>query len=128
MYYLDTSAAVKLVVYEEGSASLRAWATGRERQFHSSDLLRTELLRAARRLAPDSLAQARHLIDSLLLVGLTPAIFEKAALLEPSTLRNWDAIHLAAAMEIGDGLQGIVTYDKRQAEGAARLGLSVVSP
>ena len=128
MYYLDTSAAVKLVVEEKESAFLRAWLTPRESRIFSSDLLRTELLRATRRLAPDSMGQARLLIDSLLLIGLTSAIFENAARLDPFILRSLDALHLAAAIEMGDNLQGIVCYDRRMAESATQLGITVIGP
>ncbi len=128
MYYLDTSAAVKLVVSEEESGSLRTWLSPREDQIFSSDLLRTELLRTTRRVAPTAMVQARLLLDSLLLVGLTSAVLEKAALLESIALRSLDAIHLAAAIEMGDDLQGMVCYDRRLAQSATQLGITVIGP
>ncbi|MFQ5517969.1 MAG: PIN domain-containing protein [Acidimicrobiia bacterium] len=47
MFYLDTSAAVKLVVAERGSTALERWLASRDEQVVSSDVLRMELLRAA---------------------------------------------------------------------------------
>jgi predicted nucleic acid-binding protein len=128
MHYLDTSAAVKLVVAEKGSAALRRWITAREEGMFSSDLLRTELLRATRRSAREEMVQARAVLDSLILVTLSTAVCERAAILEPDVLRSLDSLHLAAALEMGDELEGIVTYDRRLAGGAVALGLNVFAP
>jgi predicted nucleic acid-binding protein len=128
VFYLDTSAAVKLVVAERGSTALRRWLASRDEQIVSSDLLRTELLRATRRVAPEQMVQARAVLDALILVTLSTTVCERAALLEPDLLRSLDALHLAAALEIGDELEAIVTYDQRLAESAEALGISVVAP
>jgi len=128
VFYLDTSAAVKLVVAERGSTALRRWLGSRDDETFSSDLLRTELLRVTRRVAPDQMIQARAVLDSLILLRLSTEICERAAMLEPDLLRSLDALHLAAALEVGDELEGLVTYDRRLAEGARGLGIGVVSP
>lgn len=128
MHYLDTSAAVKLVVAEKGSTALRRWATAREESMFSSDLLRTELLRATQRAAPEHMVQARAVLDSLILLTLSTAVCERAAILEPGALRSLDSLHLAAALEVGDELEGVVTYDQRLANGAEALGLRIVAP
>jgi len=128
VFYLDTSAAVKLVVVEQGSKGLQKWLASRDGQIGSSDLLRTELLRATRRAAPEQMVQARAVLDSLILVAFSSAVFERAAMLEPNLLRSLDSLHLAAALEFGDELEGMVTYDQRLAEGARALGIDVVAP
>ncbi len=128
MFYLDTSAAVKLVVVERGSTALRRWLAEHDQQIVSSDLLRTELLRATRRAAPEQMVLARAVLDSLILIVLSTAVCERAARLEPELLRSLDALHLAAALEIGDELEGVVTYDERMASGARALGIHVVAP
>ena len=102
VFYLDTSAAVKLVVVEKGSAALRRWIVDRDERIVSSDLLRTELLRATRRAAPEQMVQARLVLESLILVTLSTVVCERAAVLEPDLMRSLDALHLAAALEIGD--------------------------
>lgn len=127
-YYLDTSAAVKLVVAEPETRSLRTWTRGQERNLVSSDLTRTELLRATMRSAPDQLVQARAVLDSLVLLTLPSAIFERAALLRPDLLHSLDALHLAAALELGDDLDGLVTYDARLADAAQANGVAVLAP
>jgi predicted nucleic acid-binding protein len=128
VFYLDTSAAVKLVVAEPGTTALRRWLASRDGAMVSSDLLRTELLRATRRAAPEQMVQARAVLDALILLTLSSAVFERAAMLEPDLLRSLDALHLAAALELGDELKGMVTYDRRLAEGAKALGVQVVAP
>ncbi len=128
MFYLDTSAAVKLVVAERGSQALRRWLAWRDGEIVSSDLLRTELLRATRRAAPAQMVQARAVLDSIGLITMPAAIFERAATLEPNLLRSLDSMHLAAALELGDELEGVIKYDSRMADGARSLGISVIAP
>jgi predicted nucleic acid-binding protein len=74
------------------------------------------------------MVQARAVLDSLILVALSAAVCERAAMLEPDVLRSLDSLHLAAALEMGDELDGIVTYDRRLADGAEALGLNVLAP
>ena len=128
MFYLETSAAAKLLLHESATAPLRRWLAPRVSVVFSSDLLRTELLRLARRSSPDVVLQARAALDSMLLSGLSTETFERAALLEPAQMRSLDALHLAAALEVGPDLKGIVTYDARLAEAAAAIGVPVISP
>lgn len=42
--------------------------------------------------------------------------------------RSLDAIHLASALQCGDALGHVVTYDARMAAAARALGLRIVSP
>ena len=128
MFYLDTSAAVKLVVPERGSAALRDWMQSRADRVFGSDLLRTELLRAMRRVAPGHMLEARAVLDSIVMLQLSTSVCERAAVLEPDLLRSLDALHLAAALEMGDELEGLVTYDQRLAKSASALGIGVVAP
>lgn len=127
-YYMDSSAAVKLVLNEPGSRALATWAAAHSDDVVSSDLLRTELLRATRRGAPEHMPRARKVVESITLLSLPPATFERAAELEPYTLRSLDALHLASALELGDELDGLVTYDDRLAAAAALHGIAVIAP
>lgn len=125
--YLDSSAIVKLVVEEPESSPLRAWIE--QTQDHtSSALARTEVLRAVRRLGPADVERARSALHGIDLIAIDEAQLEVAALLEPPALRTLDAIHLAAALTLGDELLAIVTYDERMAEAARALGLPVAQP
>jgi predicted nucleic acid-binding protein len=126
--YLDTSAATKLVVSEAGSTSLSRWIAALDEPVVSSDLLRTELLRAVRRRKPSAMTQARAVLDSITLTDMPTSLFERAALLEPTGLRSLDALHIAAALDLGDELSAIVTYDDRMVEATEALGLIALSP
>lgn len=128
VFYLDTSAIVKLVIDEPESEALEAWVASRADDLVSSDLVRTELLRGVRRVAPGRIERARAALDGMDLVVMRTALFERAAELDPPLLRSLDALHLACALDLGDELDGIVTYDDRL-EGAARdHGVSVIAP
>ena len=127
-YYLDTSAALKLVVAEDETTALTAWLERHGDDVVSSDLLRTELLRATRRGAPHAMPRARAVLDAVTLLTLPTSTFERAADLDPELLRSLDALHLAAALELGDDLDGLVTYDDRLADAAQLHGISVINP
>ena len=126
--YVDTSALVKLVVAEAETAALRAWLETEDRELVACDLVRTELIRVVRRADADRVLRARAVLDSLVLVQVTTAVFEAAGRLEPNALRSLDAIHLAVALTLGDDLDGLVTYDDRLGEAAAANGVQVVTP
>ena len=127
-YYLDTSAAVRLVVDESGSRVLRSWIDREDPDFVSSDLLRVELLRACRRHSPDAVAAARACLDAVSLVPLTTELCQRASEIDPSVMRSLDALHLASALALGDELRGVLTYDERLADGCRAYGLPVLSP
>ena len=127
-HYLDTSALVKLVVAEQESDALRSWLAEVSRQPVACDLVRTELLRAVRRADPALMVPARRVLDAVTLIEVSTAMFEAAGRLDPSVLRTLDALHVAAALDLGDDLEGLVTYDGRLADGAELNGIPVVAP
>lgn len=127
-YYMDTSALAKLVVSEPGTPALHAWVTEAGRELVSSDLARTELARAARRTDPAHLLRVRAVLDTLILLRVTTAVFEEAGRLDPTGLRSLDALHLAAALTLGDELEAVVTYDERLAEACLANGVPVLAP
>lgn len=127
-HYLDTSALVKLVVAEPETDALRTWLSEKNRDPVACDLARTELLRAVRRAVPDRILQARAVLDSITLTEVTTSLFEEAGRLDPTALRSLDAIHLAAALDLGDELDSLVTYDDRLAEAARSNGIAVTAP
>lgn len=124
--YLDSSALVKLVVPEAESASLRAYVTARS-PLASCSIARVEVVRAVGRHSAQHVDTARELLDALDLAQLDDELLDLAADLD-APLRSLDAIHIAAAMEFGDELEALVTYDAGMARAAQALGLAVVSP
>jgi predicted nucleic acid-binding protein len=127
-FYVDTSAFLKLVVREQHSEALQVWAAGHDGELFSSDLLTTEALRTARRHSTAALGETRRRLDALTIVRLGADVFERAAELDPGILRTLDALHLAAALLVGDELEAIVTYDRRLADAAGLHGVQVLAP
>ncbi|MEJ7802867.1 MAG: type II toxin-antitoxin system VapC family toxin [Candidatus Limnocylindria bacterium] len=125
--YLDSSAAVKLIVREAESEALESWLRPHD-VLTSSALLRTELLRAIRRGAPRRIAEARAALAAFTLRAVDDEILDVAGDIGPSSIRSLDAIHLATALRLATALDAIVTYDRRMIEGAVLLGLPVASP
>ncbi|WP_136706051.1 type II toxin-antitoxin system VapC family toxin [Agromyces sp. H66] len=127
-HYLDTSALVKLVIEEAESVALADWLAAAERGPVTSDLARTELLRSVRRWAPEQAVAATQLLEAMTVLTLATSTFETAARLDPAELRSLDALHIAEALELGDELDGFVTYDDRQADAVRAYGIEVVAP
>lgn len=126
--YLDTSAAVKLLMTEPESAALRRWLRRRPKRA-SAALLRVELVRVVRRAGfPRLIPEARRLLGGVHLIRLDDALLDSAADLDPTELRSLDSIHLAAASSLGDDLAAVVTYDERLLAAAASLGLPTATP
>lgn len=124
--YLDTSAAMKLILHEPRSDALVAeLAGGDDRRLVSSWLLHTEMHCAAGRHPQDvDLDAVRTVLDAVSLVDLTRGDLLAAGTHAP--LRSNDAIHLAVALRIG--ADEMVTYDGELIERAANAGLPVLAP
>jgi hypothetical protein len=125
-WYLDTSAFLKLLTQEHNSVAMRKWVISHD-SLWSSQLLRTESVRAASRLgiSNDNVETA---LESVSLILPSVATFYTAGHLSPHSLRSLDAIHLATALEMGEDLDGIVTYDERLITASRDASLQVVSP
>lgn len=127
-WYLDTSAATKLIVEEPESEAFRAWAAGDDVRMVACELTRTELIRAVRRRAPSLVGDAVGAWEAVEDFPVPATLFRAAAFLEPAGLGTLDALHLAAALDLGGAIEGIATYDARLASAAAAQGLAVTSP
>lgn len=124
--YLDTSAAMKLVLDEPQSKALIAdLADSDDRQLVSSWLLHTEMHCAAGR-HPQTvdLEAVQTVLDSVNLIDLTRGDLLAAGTHAP--LRSNDAIHLTVALRVS--AEEIVTYDKELIEQATAAGVPVLSP
>lgn len=128
MVYLDSSALVKLVVSEPESMALRLYLVD-HRERVSSALAHVEVCRAVRRKGASeaALRRAEHVLARIGLVALDEPLLRAAAALSPTGLRSLDAVHLATALSL-DGLDAVVTYDRRFDAAASEAGLAVESP
>lgn len=123
--YLDTSAAMKLLVEEKESAALLTVLTTSSRRLAASWLLHTELHCAAgRNPAVIEPASISIVLDAVTLIDITRGDLLAAGTHAP--LRSNDAIHLATALRLG--ADEIVTYDNELARAADAAGLRAISP
>lgn len=125
-WYLDTSAFLKLVVAEKESPAMQEWLV-RNHPMWSSQLLRSEALRAGARLGIDE-ESVEHALGTVSLILPATSTFWTAGKLAPPTFRTLDSLHLATALELGDELDGIVTYDARMTDAARALSIRTVAP
>lgn len=124
--YLDTSAAMKLLVDEaESDALIDELASDASRRLVASWLLHTELHCAAGR-HPDALDidAVSAVLETVDLIDLTRGDMLVAGTHAP--LRSNDALHLATALRLG--ADEFFSYDHELAEAAARAGLRVRAP
>ena len=127
--YLDASALVKLVLPEPETGALMGFLTAWPDRV-SSALARVEIFRALRRARANRAARRRayRVLSHVALVKIDDVVLEAAARVGPPDLRSLDAVHLATARSLQDGLAGIVTYDTRLARAATRSRVKVWSP
>jgi hypothetical protein len=127
-FYIDASAALKLVVEERESSALADALAGD--QLISSEICRVELARAIRRLGLGQGAEllVRGVVERIELLRLDDQILDRASEVGPTDLRTLDAIHLASALAIGRELDAVVTYDRRLAAAAEGAGFAVLTP
>lgn len=125
--YVDSSALVKLVIPEPESAALRAELARWERQV-SSALVRVEVVRACARVDARARGIAEEVVRALDLVAVDDELLDRAARVDPSALRSLDAIHVASALLVSDGLGVVIAYDERLTQAMAAVGLPTAAP
>jgi uncharacterized protein len=129
LYYIDISAALKLLAEESHSRTFAAfYDESAGASWVSSALLRIEVIRAVSRAMPAALPDARALLLAFDYVSIDDEVVE-AAMNEPDRmLRSLAAIHLATARVLGPDLDGLATYDDRLAVAAKDAGIPVIDP
>ncbi len=127
--YLDSSAILKLVWPEAETNALRA-ALERWPDRVSSVLARVEVNRALHRTAAPLAIRARGdaVLAAMVLINIDDGVLARASSFTDPLLRSIDAMHLAAALSIGDDPEAFVTYDDRLARAAVRQRLTVLHP
>ena len=127
--YVDTSAAMKLLVEEKESAEL---ADRLQRRAEDGDtlvaslLLHTELHCAANR-RPEHIGHeaVSEVLSAIALVDIESGDLTTAPLL-PGRLRSADAIHLATALRLN--AQAMVVYDTELRAAARTAGIDAFGP
>ena len=120
---------VKLAVPETESAAL--WAFLERRPARATSVVtQVEARRSLRRAAagPKAGARLEDLIRGLSWLELGGEIRRIAGLLQPTTLRSLDALHLASALALGEDLAGMVGYGVRLATARRAPGHTGLAP
>ena len=125
-WYVDTSAALKLLIEEDESEALAAAIAGANASLAAARLLETELRRAAHRVPELHQDHVTAFLDAVDLYELPPAVFRQAGTLPGQYLRTLDALHLAAAISLD--VEMMLTYDHRLAAACHGVGLAVGAP
>jgi predicted nucleic acid-binding protein len=127
--YLDASAIVKLVVPEPETDALFA-VLDQSPDRVSSALARIEVHRALWRAGTPRAVRARAdaVLSSLILLRIDDLVLTRAASFRDPHLRALDALHLAAALSLGDDPDAFITYDARLARAARKQRLRVQHP
>lgn len=125
-WYLDTSAALKLIVEEPESEALAGAIDEEGRDLVACLLLETELRRAMHRHPALGQELASDVLDGVSLYEVPGSLFREAGLLPGAALRSLDALHLTAAVRLS--VDAVVTYDVRMVDAARSLGLRTLSP
>ena len=127
MNYFDSSSLLKLLFEERESADLERWMSEKSATpAVSSELVKIDVVRAARRLDPRVVPTARRLIAQLDLIPMSSDLVESAAEVG-GDVRSLDAIHLASAKSLGAALSVVVVHDLRLAAAVRDAGLPVVA-
>lgn len=133
LFYVDSSALVKLVRDEAESDALRTFLA--DAGLVSCELVLTEVPRAIRRAVASAdagvlellMARAGELLEAVALLPLDRGLLQAAGALDEPALRALDAIHVAAAVDVSP-VDAFVTYDERQAAVARLAGLRTIAP
>ncbi|CAN5200031.1 type II toxin-antitoxin system VapC family toxin [soil metagenome] len=129
VFYIDSSAVVKLLLEETHSQQLTAfYDEHRSDAWVSSSLMRIEVARTVTRALPSAQAEVPALLAAFGYLAIDDEIVEAAAREPDPDLRSLDAIHLASARVLGEQLAAVVTYDERLAAATTRVGLPVHTP
>ncbi|SDN16876.1 hypothetical protein SAMN05216355_10122 [Actinomyces ruminicola] len=126
--YLDTSAALKLLIEEVESGPLATWlteGTANGMFLCSSFLLHTELHCAAKRHRQLDEQAAALLLSGVELIDITREQLLNASR-DSAGLRAADAIHLAVALDVRSDL--LLTYDQAMRQAAVQRGLALAAP
>lgn len=126
MWYIDSSAIIKLIKPEKESAALiKKLPNG----LIASRISRVEVTRTIIRHEPDLLDATYDVLADIQMIPVEDAIITIAENLPQFIdLRSLDSLHIATALSIKNVHKGVITYDKEMVKAAEALGFKTLSP
>ena len=126
MWYIDSSAIIKLIKPEKESATLIKKITP---SLITSRISRVEVARTIAKHEPDLLNAAYDVLADIQMIPVEDSIITIAENLPLHIdLRSLDSLHIASALHIRNALKGIITYDKEMVRAGVALGFNTMSP
>ena len=126
MWYMDSSAIIKLIKPEKESAALIKKLPS---SLITSRISRVEVARTIAKHEPDLLNTAYDVLADIQMIPVEDSIITIAENLPLHIdLRSLDSLHIASALHIRNALKGIITYDKEMVRAGIALGFNTMSP
>ena len=126
MWYMDSSAIIKLIKLEKESAALIRKLPS---SLITSRISRVEVARTIAKHEPDLLDAAYDILADIQMIPVEDSIITIAENLpQHIDLRSLESLHIASAMAIRNALKGIISYDKEMVRAGISLGFKTMSP
>jgi predicted nucleic acid-binding protein len=126
MWFLDSSAILKLIVEEPESKTLRRFIPEYKM---ASRLSRLEVLRNVHRIDPKKVSTARDKLDGIFYVEINTPVLKNAEEIALSMeIKSLDAIQAGSALFLKDSIAGVISYDKNLNRALKLLGIKVYAP
>ena len=126
MWFLDSSAILKLIVEEPESKTLRRFIPEYKM---ASRLSRLEVLRNVHRIDPKKVSTARDKLDGIFYVEINTPVLKNAEEIALSMeIKSLDAIQAGSALFLKDSIAGVISYDKNLNRALKSLGIKVYAP
>jgi predicted nucleic acid-binding protein len=126
MWFLDSSAILKLIVDEPESKILRRFIPEYKM---ASRLSRLEVLRNVHRIDPKKVSTARDKLDGIFYVEInTPVLKNAEEIALAMEIKSLDAIQAGSALFLKDSIAGVISYDKNLNRALKSLGIKVYAP
>ena len=126
MWYMDSSAIIKLIKPEKESAALIKKLPP---SLITSRISRVEVARTIAKHEPDLLDATYDILADIQMIPVEDSIITIAENLPLHIdLRSLDSLHIASALAIRNTLKGIITYDKEMVRAGVALGFNTMSP
>jgi predicted nucleic acid-binding protein len=126
MWFLDSSAILKLIVDEPESKTLRKFIPTSN---ITSRLSRIEVLRNVYRIDPKKVAGAKAKLDGIYYVEINHGVLQNAEDIAMALgTKSLDSIQAGSALFIKDSIDGVISYDKNLNRALTKLGIKVILP